>query len=79
MKTEQPIEQPWQNAMKRLIANLKRADENFTAAEYDRYGMMNFIQNVTNPTWKKVIEESQDDVKIILDSLADEEEVSVAA
>ncbi len=61
-------EQPWKKAIESLIEKLKHVDKSFIAGEHDRYGMRNFIQNTTHPGWKKVIEESQDDVQTILDS-----------
>jgi hypothetical protein len=75
-KTEQPIEQSWQTAMRTLIAKLKQADNSFTASEHDNYGMRNFIQNTRNPEWRNVIEQSPDEVKTILDSIQTE---SIAA
>lgn len=63
-------EQPWKTAMISLIAKLKCADKKFVAAEHDLYGMQNFIQNVSHPAWKHVINESTDDVTTILNAIA---------
>jgi hypothetical protein len=71
-KTEQPvIEQPWQRAMRLLIARLKKTDKSFNAGPWDRHGMLNFSRNVKHPAWKIIIERpsSQKHLQVIQESL----------
>ena len=72
----QSIEQPWQTAMRALIAKLKQADNSFTAADHDRYGMRNFIHNTRHPEWRNVIETSQHEVNLIINSIKAEQAIA---
>ena len=60
-----------ESIMSKLINELKKADESFTAAEWDVMGMRNFIQRVKQQKlehlpWKNVIEQLPNEVNIIL-------------
>jgi len=56
-------------AMKSLIQKLKAADSSFVASDHDLLGMRNFIKKVTHPEWKEVIEQSNDEVNVILQAV----------